>query len=763
MASIKMQQDTDADRIAASAALRDACEKVTHPHEKFESSDFDLHETKQYVDHVTSMRRSTRKLKAVLRWVILIGIGVGTSLCAIVVDACVDEIWYLRQKLVDSVEFSGAGIWLQYIAYVVPCILLTLVGGLLVCFVEPLAGGSGIPEVKSYLNGVHQPGVLEVPTLIAKAVGIIFSVSAGLPCGKEGPMIHIGACLAGLISRNAVGGSVFQTYRADIEVRDMVVAGAASGVAAAFSAPLGGVMFALEEGASFYSPELMLHIFVCCIAATVITHFYFSGMEGSWGDMSSSAPVSFGEFYEGRYRIWELPIFALLGVVGGLSGALFNTANLRLSRWRKAHIGPRGWRRLVEVMVVTFFVASVMYLMPFLFVDTVKYDQLRRHERHATARLYRMLGTDGIERLFHTDLRHNKGELFMFGVVHYMLACLVYGLGVPSGLFVPSLLTGASFGRLVGELIHVRGLSDPGVYALIGATAMLSGMARITISLAVILIEASGSTEWALPIFITTMVSKWTGDLFTIGLYDIHLELKKVPLLELSPEKETITLQARDVMAADIVSLQMVEPVRNVLDTLYSCNHHGFPVLAKSGNFAGLVRRSTLMHVLSKGGVFGIFQDPEAPLQNPAPCMPYHDVLDNVRYSLGEVRRGLSQEELDRVVDLAPFVNRGCYTVPEHSALMRVHMLFRSMGLRHLPVVSDVGKVSGMITRKDLVVAQEHVQAVEEAVEAGMELPALSPTSPTGALAGAVDARMWSDPGMSAGAPAEIVGQRSDV
>lgn len=66
-----------------------------------------------------------------------------------------------------------------------------------------------------------------------------------------------------------------------------------------------------------------------------------------------------------------------------------------------------------------------------------------------------------------------------------------YGVGVPSGLFVPSLLTGSAFGRIVGQLLtnhlkseNARLEGAPGTYALVGACAMLAGTARITISLA---------------------------------------------------------------------------------------------------------------------------------------------------------------------------------------------------------------------------------------------------------------------------------------
>ena len=62
---------------------------------------------------------------------------------------------------------------------------------------QPQAAGSGIPQIKCYLNGVKIPGLLTLKALVAKAVGVILSVAGGLACGKEGPMIHSGwtSCL----------------------------------------------------------------------------------------------------------------------------------------------------------------------------------------------------------------------------------------------------------------------------------------------------------------------------------------------------------------------------------------------------------------------------------------------------------------------------------------------------------------------------------------------------------------------------------------
>jgi chloride channel 7 len=59
-----------------------------------------------------------------------------------------------------------------------------------------VSGGSGIPEIKCFLNGIDLPRVVRIKTLFCKVLGVTFSVAAGLPVGKEGPMVHSGAVVA---------------------------------------------------------------------------------------------------------------------------------------------------------------------------------------------------------------------------------------------------------------------------------------------------------------------------------------------------------------------------------------------------------------------------------------------------------------------------------------------------------------------------------------------------------------------------------------
>lgn len=106
----------------------------------------------------------------------------------------------------------------------------------LTVYFEPLSAGSGIPEVKCFLNGLNIPRLVRFKTLVCKAVGIIFSCSSGLPLGKEGPMVHIGSIIASGVSQGKTdlfgfdtSFSKYQDFRNDREKRDFVACGAAAG------------------------------------------------------------------------------------------------------------------------------------------------------------------------------------------------------------------------------------------------------------------------------------------------------------------------------------------------------------------------------------------------------------------------------------------------------------------------------------------------------------------------------------------------------
>ncbi len=81
------------------------------------------------------------------------------------------------------------------------CVCVSNTQVVITLFVGPAAAGSGIPDVKAYLNGIDVPGIFYLSTLVAKLTGSIAAVAGGLAIGKEGPFVHAGACVAALVSQ----------------------------------------------------------------------------------------------------------------------------------------------------------------------------------------------------------------------------------------------------------------------------------------------------------------------------------------------------------------------------------------------------------------------------------------------------------------------------------------------------------------------------------------------------------------------------------
>ena len=107
-------------------------------------------------------------------------------------------------------------------------------------------------------------------------------------------------------------------------------------------------------------------------------------------------------------------------------------------------------------------------------------------------------------------------------------------------------MIGAAFGRLIGHLLHFldhrKGtFADSGTFALIGAAGGLGGMARMTISLTVILLEATGDIQYIVPLMLTVMFARFVGNIFNDGLYDIHIKLKNVPFLNESEDTQPVS------------------------------------------------------------------------------------------------------------------------------------------------------------------------------------------------------------------------------
>ncbi|CAN6228253.1 unnamed protein product [Urochloa humidicola] len=616
------------------------------------------------------------------------------------------------------------------------CNLVLAASAAAICaYIAPAAAGSGIPEVKAYLNGIDAYAILAPSTLFVKIFGSILGVSAGFVLGKEGPMVHTGACIANLLGQ---GGSRkyhltcnwLRYFKNDRDRRDLITCGSAAGVAAAFRAPVGGVLFALEEAASWWRT-----FFTTAVVAVVLRGligFCRSGKCGLFGqgglimfDLSATIPT---------YTTQDIVAIIVLGVIGGVFGGLFNFLLDRILR-AYSFINEKGAPyKILLTITISIITSACSYGLPWLApctpcpVDAVeqcptigrsgnfKNFQCPPGHYNGLASLFFNTNDDAIRNLFSsgTENEFHMSTLFVFFTAIYCLGLVTYGIAVPSGLFIPVILAGATYGRIVGTLLGPILDLDPGLFALLGAASFLGGTMRMTVSVCVILLELTNDLLMLPLVMLVLLISKTIADSFNKGVYDQIIVMKGMPFLEAHAEPYMRHLVAGDVVSGPLISFSGVERVGNIVQALRITGHNGFPVvdeppLSEAPELVGLVLRSHLL-VLLKGK--GFIKDKMK--TSGSFVLKRFGAFDFAKAGSGKGLKiedlDFTDEEMDMYVDLHPITNTSPYTVVETMSLAKAAVLFRALGLRHLLVVPKTpGRppIVGILTRHDFM--PEHI------------------------------------------------------
>ncbi|CAH8676386.1 unnamed protein product [Schistosoma haematobium] len=664
---------------------------------------------------------------ASLRHLVLFFIGVFTGLSACVIDYAIENISKYKYRSVSwLISRYPHSLWISVPGFLWCAInsFLTGIAATLVVFLAPVASGSGIPQIKCYLNGLNVPRVMRCLTMIVKGVGVILAVSGGLAVGKEGPMIHIGSVIAAGLSQGRLrflkySLGCLKIFRNDQEKRDFVSAGAAAGVAAAFGAPVGGLLFALEEGASFVYQRLTWTILFASMVSMFTLALFKSLTRTHVFKFTPGGLVSFGTIESlNDYNAYEILMFLLMGLIGGLSGALFVKANSVLTRYRQKNITTK-YNKIIEAILVSSLTTTLCFSIMWAVRDcsplayTSSSFPLKMmcadNEFNSISSLLFSTPERSLRTLLHDPpMTYSISVLSIFVLVYYFLACITYGLSVPAGLFIPSLLIGAGWGRIIGHLMHTIDpvhFSDPGKFALIGAAAQLGGIVRTTLSLTVILMEATGNVIVGLPLLMTLTVAKYMGDCLSEGIYDEHIGLNSMALLPWTPHSLSITKRAYDLMSNPVVFLYPIMRVSELVERVTNNLHHGFPVVVGStdssrfsyGTLVGMISSEHLALLLQKRA----FLSKDGNIVYSLTYKDYDDAYPSYP-KLGDVLANLSCDDMDAYLDLRPYMCEAPYSVPETMTMTRVYHLFRLLGLRHLPVVDSQNQVRGIITRKDL-------------------------------------------------------------
>lgn len=381
---------------------------------RYESVDTYEPESVLYKDHLETRSHEPRWFM----WVFVLLLGLGTSALSLGTAACLHVLNSVRYELlgfglrgfrfVDAHRYvdanaSGAeldvwamlkghnvglygaarplsygGGYLLWLAFALTA--SALASG--VCYLVPESVGSGVPEVKAYLNGVAYPMMRSTRVLVAKMVAVILTVASGVCTGHYGHLMLAGAMLGAQLLQRRHGFRCHhvhfvECFRNPRDRRVILVVGAAAGVASAFCVSVGGLLVVLELLSAVFPVRFALYVFAACLLSTLCTQVYLSywvnfdtryrpsgGLQR--GELLSEAVVLFRTHLPfGQQPAMNLMDFVVAFIIGLCSGACA-VIFVRVS-WTALYL-----RRRLEVALGS---KAIRYVLPILF--TLLYASLQ--------------------------------------------------------------------------------------------------------------------------------------------------------------------------------------------------------------------------------------------------------------------------------------------------------------------------------------------------------------------------------------------------
>ncbi len=335
----------------------------------------------------------------------------------------------------------------------------------------PDASGSGIPQLKGFVLGER---TMEWRRLLpVKFFAGVAGIGGGLALGREGPTIQMGGGTGLMVSE------WFRVKPGEGERKALIAAGAGAGLAAAFNAPLAGMIFVLEELAGSFTPVIFVAAFLASVTADIVGRV-----------LTGEMPV-FHLHDMAAPNVHAVPAALVLGLACGLGGVFFNKCLLKSLdlyarlRWPAWAIGALA--------------GAVVGLASGIYPGVA--------------------GSGGLiaERALAGEIALRWLPLFF--VARFLLTMTSYGSGAAGGIFAPLLVLGALGGLAFGRLAHLAlpsWAAQPEAFAVIGMGGLLTAIVRAPLTGIVLMIELTGKYDFMLPLLACCLaaygVAEWLQD-----------------------------------------------------------------------------------------------------------------------------------------------------------------------------------------------------------------------------------------------------------
>ena len=409
--------------------------------------------------------------------------------------------------------------------------------------------GSGIPYIKAVLMRVGL--MVRLRSIIVKFLAGVAGIGTGMPLGREGPSVQLGA------GAGALTAKLFNLQGTHAEC--LIAAGSGAALGAVFNAPIAATIFVFEELLHRFSAVMLFPVLVATVTASSVMRW-----------LLGNHPSFEVPFLSGTVGVQSLVVCLFLGLVCGAAGVLFSGLILYFRGFFSRLKTLPQW---MKPAFAGFVVGCIGLLMPLA---------LGAGNQSIELILYHHLSLDVIVILF---------------VVRFFLTPFCFGSGTAGGIFLPMLMLGAFLGYLSALGADMLGAEvNYVVIALSGMAAFMTAVARTPITAVVMVFEMTGGYGYILPIMLATAAADLVAARFGCG--PIYTLLQRKYLQQAPKAQKLSKIKVVDVMKECEMFLLEMMPLNKVKKIFYTYKAEIFPVIDSHKQLVGCLRLQNLENAL---------------------------------------------------------------------------------------------------------------------------------------------------------------------
>ena len=469
------------------------------------------------------------------------------------------------------IENSLKGTEREWLIIFIPA-LGGLIAGLIIDYWSKDAKGAGVPMVMEAV--AVKEARLSAKKAVAKCFASATCIGTGMSLGRVGPMVVISSTIGSEIGQ--------RTGKTVEDTRTMVGCGAASAITAAFNAPLGGVLFAIE----LVLAELKTRSFIPIVVAAVIATTVGRSLTGDVAAFDSipaytlSSPI-------------EYPFYIVLGIIIGLAAAIFiKLMNFVEDNIEKFDNVPMPVRTALGGLCVGLIALSFPHVLGNGFDVTSDLISLDTDENNNI-----ILGDSFPS---NTDVSSGIGNLLIFILSIMALKIIAtsvsIGSGGSGGIFTPSLFIGAAIGAGLGLVLNSYGIvGHPGAFALVGMAAFVASTTRATLTAIVLLFEMTATYEIILPLMLSCVVAD--AVCYVISEHSLYTSklAKRGISIDLGAGQDLMRMiTVEEAMSKDVMTIKPDAPLERALQIIEDTGHMGLPVTNDNEELYGIITWSDI-------------------------------------------------------------------------------------------------------------------------------------------------------------------------